>query len=67
MNIMHHHRTLMRLHKAIGHGLRQKHRQMGKGIRGGSGIHSFADMHKALGQVGRGKCGGGRKKLSFRY
>ena len=64
----HHHRTLMRLHRAIGHGLRHKFRQMGKGLhRGGAGF-SFADMHRELGKVGRGvkKCGSGRK-LSFRY
>jgi len=66
---MHHFKTLIRMHRAIGHGIRQKNRQMGKGIhRGGAGINSFADMHRALGQVGRGvkKIGSGRK-LSFRY
>ena len=65
---MHHFKTLMRMHKAIGFGIRQKNRQMGKGIRCGTGINSFADLHRELGKVGRGvkKLGSGRK-LSFRY
>jgi len=63
---MHHFRTLMRLHRALGHGLRQKNRQMGKGLhRGGLGLNLYSTINERLGH-GIKKIGGGRK-LSFRY
>jgi hypothetical protein len=57
---MHHFHTLMRLHRALGHGLRHKYRHMGRGLQ------SMKHLSHSISHVGHGvkKL---RSKLSFRY